>query len=117
MLLNVNTRAYGRKPRNVGPEDRWVALGAGIVMLVLGFWRRSLSSLLLMPAGLYLLYRSLSGHCYIYEALGISTVSPDELLIDDVPPVGVGPYDEVAESSWESFPTSDAPAWTMGKRG
>lgn len=117
MLSNVKPVRYQPlTPINVGKEDRWAAFGGGLAMILISLWRKSPSALLLLPIGLYLLYRSLSGHCYIYEALGISTVGMPQQNEDERPPTGVGAYDEVAESSWESFPTSDAPAWTMGKR-
>ena len=115
-MLEIKTARFPRvTPCNVGSDERWTTFGSGLLMVFLALWRKSLSSLLLLPAGLYLLYRSVSGHCYVYDYLGISTLRPAE-PDEEVPPTGVGPYDEVAESSWESFPTSDAPAWTMGKR-
>lgn len=101
---------------NVGSEERWASAGGGILLLLAGVGRRSLASLLLLPAGAYLLYRGLSGHCFFYEWLGIQATEDDEGWLDEAPPVGIDPDDEVAEASWESFPTSDAPSWTMGKR-
>lgn len=100
---------------NVGPEERWATLGSGILMVLAAFWRKSLASVLLLPAGLYMIYRGISGHCYVYQYLGISTLRtiPHD---GNRPPVGVDTDDEVSESSWESFPTSDAPSWAMGKR-
>lgn len=100
---------------NVGSEERWASTGSGALLLLAGIWRRSLASLFLLPAGAYLLYRGVSGRCFFYEWLGIRTTDDNDRRLDEAP-VGIDPSDEVAEASWESFPTSDAPSWTMGKR-
>lgn len=112
-MLKMKTRL---QVLNVGREERWASVGSGLLIILLSVWRKSAAGLLLLPAGLYLLYRGLWGRCFVYELLGLSTVQDDDTLLDDAPPMGVDPGDEVAQASLGSFPTSDAPSWTMGKR-
>jgi len=57
--------------RNVSqPERKWSLLG-GAVLLALGLTRTGLNRVLTVLAGGVLLYRGNSGHCPVYEALGI----------------------------------------------
>jgi len=61
---------------NVGDLERWVSLlGGGL--LALYSLRRSLGNLVLLGGAGALLYRALTGHCALYQAMGISTGSPD----------------------------------------
>lgn len=103
---------------NVSEGERWLSLIGGTVLTIFGLGKKSLGGLLFALAGGYLIYRGARGHCYLYELLGISpdpyaTMLPPE----STPPPSIDQGDEVLESSWESFPTSDAPSWTMGREG
>jgi uncharacterized membrane protein len=57
---------------NVSSGERWLALGVGGALSVLGFDGRG-PSLLSSLAGGYLLYRAATGNCLLYQALGVST--------------------------------------------
>lgn len=102
---------------NVGTTERWVSGVFGALMTGIGLFRRSFGGILATLAGVYLLYRAVRGHCFVYDLLGINTRATVALRsANEPPPPSVVGGDEVTESSWESFPTSDAPSWTMGKR-
>jgi len=65
----------GQRERNVGTYERYASeIGGGILALsglmrLVG--RRPLSGLLMMAAGTMLVKRGLSGHCNVYQKLGI----------------------------------------------
>ena len=62
------------KDVNVGEVERAVSGVLGGTLLLLGLGRpRSLGAAAMMVAGGDLLYRSVSGHCHLYQALGVNT--------------------------------------------
>jgi uncharacterized membrane protein len=58
---------------NVGRGERIASIAAGSILAALALYRRSLPGLLAAGAGGSLLYRGASGHCHLYDALGIDT--------------------------------------------
>jgi uncharacterized membrane protein len=91
--------------KNVGGGDRVARIAAGSALVALGLARRGWGRLALL-AGAELLYTAYSQHCPLNQALGVNTLETAEPRLASQEPV--------QESSEESFPASDAPAWTMG---
>lgn len=58
---------------NVGESERTLSILAGTGLLVAGVLRGRLLGAAAVLAGGCLAYRGLTGHCSIYESLGIST--------------------------------------------
>ncbi|MFO0753163.1 MAG: SRPBCC family protein [Thermodesulfovibrionales bacterium] len=68
----------GRKTVNVGRAERWISLIGGGILALRGMRRKSLPGKALALAGGYLMYRGKTGHCNLYEAMGISTAAERE---------------------------------------
>jgi uncharacterized membrane protein len=58
---------------NVGDSERVLSVAAGTALALMGLMRGRLSGLALAAMGGSLVWRGYSGHCYCYDALGIST--------------------------------------------
>jgi uncharacterized membrane protein len=67
-----------RRRVNMGAVERRVSLAVGGVLALYAL-RRSLGHLLLLGLGGYLVYRGTTGNCQIYQALGLSTSSDEEV--------------------------------------
>src|SRR5690606_1120198 len=59
---------------NVGSGERTVSLAAGAILALLGLERRDKFGWLAAGLGGAMIYRGLTGHCHLYQALDISTV-------------------------------------------
>ncbi len=88
---------------NVGNVERWVSAIAGGALALYALGRRSIPAAAGGLLGGALLYRGATGHCALYHALGIDTSGRD--LASEADHI-------VDTSSEDSFPASDAPAWT-----
>jgi uncharacterized membrane protein len=58
---------------NVGSEERTISLLGGGLIALYGLSRGNLSGLLVAGVGAALAYRGFTGHCDMYQALGVST--------------------------------------------
>src|SRR5689334_16034015 len=58
---------------NVGDPERWVSLAAGGALALYGLRRGTLGGLVLAGLGGSLVYRGATGHCSLFEALGVNT--------------------------------------------
>ena len=73
-------RAQGRRPRagqdraiNVNEIERYASAFGGGALAVYGLSRGSIGGLALALVGGGLVYRGVTGHCHMYEALGVNT--------------------------------------------
>jgi uncharacterized membrane protein len=62
-----------REQVNVGRMERWLSLVAGGALAAYGLKRRELPGGAAAIAGAALLYRGATGHCDVYQALGINS--------------------------------------------
>lgn len=60
---------------NVGHRERWISTLSGAALLLYGLVRRDWKGALLAVGGGALLNRGVTGHCNMYQALGMSTAS------------------------------------------
>jgi uncharacterized membrane protein len=79
-LLSSRTFVQPPKPArqiNVSWDERRITLAAGSALALIGLLRRSLGGLGLAGLGGAMVYRSVTGHCPMYSALGVSTAEKE----------------------------------------
>ncbi len=59
--------------KNVPENERVASIVGGIALLAAAIWRRSTLSVPLLLGGVALIHRGSTGHCYLYENLGINS--------------------------------------------
>lgn len=63
---------------NVGNPERWLSVIAGSALAAYGLKRRSIPGLVLSAIGGALVWRGATGHCPVYETLGVSTAGQEQ---------------------------------------
>ena len=80
----VSARSATATRRNVGDFERILSAVGGGALALLALRHRGVSGLGLGVVGAELLRRGATGHCRVYDALGISTAADDTRNRDDV---------------------------------
>ncbi len=62
---------------NVGNSERAVSVAAGSILALFGLSRKSVPGLITALVGGAMIYRGASGHCHMYDALGIDTAEDE----------------------------------------
>ncbi len=71
--------------KNVGSLERGVSIAIGTIALLEGIRRRGIAGLLSGIGGGALLYRGISGHCSVYEKLGIDRSKSEGVEASELP--------------------------------
>jgi hypothetical protein len=101
---------------NVDKNERLLSLVGGGILALYGVARLPLSAVAVVLGGGYLLYRGITGHCYIYRVLDINKAVVLERSRGSMerfrnePPPSVEQSDAVTEASWEAYPNGDPPS-------
>ena len=91
---------------NVGNAERIGSTIAGLALISRAVARPTLGRIVMAVAGAALLQRGITGHCAMYQALGIDTMGARQK------PRNAAGEDPVLSASEDSFPASDPPSWT-----
>lgn len=99
---------------NLDKNERLISLAAGALMVVYGVIRLPITAVMALIGGAYLLYRAIKGYCPIYAQLGLDQrhkPTPTRMV-----KTADRHYDDPVDTALhQTFPTSDPPAWTMGR--
>ncbi len=72
-MVESDGRRPSRHQRNISEREQWVSLIGGGACAIYGLTSRSSLSWIGLAAGASLLYRGWTGHCGVYDTLGVDT--------------------------------------------
>ena len=70
---------------NVNNAERWLSVVGGSALAAYGLTRRSATGLGLAALGGALVWRGATGHCMVYDALGVSSAQPSQARNASIP--------------------------------
>ena len=68
---------------NVGESERYGSIIGGLALILAGISRRGLGGLILGTFGVAIIQRGLTGHCPLYESMGVSTTRMERPGVPD----------------------------------
>lgn len=74
----TRSRRTPSAPVNVGESERIVSVAAGALSALMGLRRGSLAGLAVAGIGGALIYRGVTGHCSMYQSLGLDTTKEQD---------------------------------------
>jgi uncharacterized membrane protein len=74
----TSTNGYAAHRQNVADGERIVSVAAGAILAGLGLARRDLTGLAIAGVGGALAYRGATGHCSVYQSIGVDTASEQQ---------------------------------------
>ena len=67
------TDYFADENQNISETERWISLAAGGLLLPMAMRKGPVGGLLTLGVAAGLIYRGLSGHCQLYQSLGVCT--------------------------------------------
>src|SRR5688500_18463698 len=67
-----------RNERSMNDPERWVSVVFGSALTAYGLKKRSIGGFILSAIGGALVFRGATGHCFVYEGLGVSSLHGED---------------------------------------
>src|SRR5687768_15413694 len=74
----MNEMLSNARAKNVSEPERWISVIFGSALAAYGLKMRSLPGLVLSGVGGALVWRGATGHCMVYESMGVSTAEEED---------------------------------------
>ena len=84
-IIQIPQNERGTRHINIGGTERLISITAGIPVTIFGLTRGILKGLVPALLGTGLLYRGVTGHSFLYQALGLSTVEQSPAAVATLP--------------------------------